>query len=264
MGARNATKQSSDPADTSGADRVEALLAALAQCECDDSRRLLEEELVSLTIDLADCAARRYRGRGVDQEDLTQVARLALVKAIRGYQSDKGHAFTAYAIPTVMGELKRYFRDAGWAVRPPRRLQEVRAAIAGAEDQLRQELMREPSPAELAEAVGVTAAVLAEARTATSGYRTTSLESGNTDGSPLQVPDPQDEVDNLVIRTALRSAVTGLTARERRILQLRFVEERTQSDIGAIIGVSQMQVSRLLTGILARLRTTLVDEAAAA
>ena len=258
------TSDMSDQTDTSTADRVEVLLAELSSCTDAALRQSIEQEVVTLTIDLADCAARRYRGRGVDPEDLTQVARLALVKAIRGYQPGKGHGFSAYAVPTVLGELKRYFRDSGWAVRPPRRLQEVRSAVASVEEQLRHALLREPCPQEVADAVGVTEEDLDQARRAMSGYRTTSLESGSPDGSPLQVADPADHMDAVVTRQALHAALETLTERERQILHLRFVEERTQSDIGEAIGVSQMQVSRLLTSILRRLRTILFEVTEAA
>jgi len=253
-----------DQSEPTTAEQVEALLSQLASCRDAAARQAIEQEVVSLTIDLADCAARRYRGRGVDPEDLTQVARLALVKAVRGYRCGKGHGFSAYAVPTVMGELKRYFRDSGWAVRPPRRLQEVRSSVASVEEQLRHQLMREPSPAEVAAAVGVSESDLDQARRAMSGYRTTSLESGSPDGSPIQLPDPGDQIDAVVTRQALQAAIGTLTERERQILHLRFVEERTQSDIGEAIGVSQMQVSRLLTSILTRLRTTLFEPAEAA
>ncbi|NNM45107.1 sigma-70 family RNA polymerase sigma factor [Knoellia koreensis] len=253
-----------DPSALTSTDRVEQLLDELGRCKRSAARRALEQELVTLTLDMADSAARRYRGRGIDQDDLTQVARLALVKAIRGYNSDKGNAFAAYAVPTVLGELKRHFRDHGWAVRPPRRLQEARAAIATTHERLRHELMREPTEAEIAAAVGATPSLLDSARTATRVYRTTSLESGGADGLPLQVPDERDEMEAVVTRHALHSALLQLTDREQRILHLRFVEERTQAEIGAEIGVSQMQVSRLLTGILERLRHTLVDTEEAA
>jgi RNA polymerase sigma-B factor len=256
-----------DPAERRGTHRdpaVDALLECLGLCQQERQRRCLENRVVMLTLDLADSAARRYGGRGVDLEDLTQIARLALVKAVRGYRCGLGHGFAAYAIPTMTGEIKRHFRDHGWAVRPPRRLQEVSARIAQEEPALRQRLQRDPTDAELAGAVGVPGAVLNEARTATLGYHTTSLDGGPADAAPRQVPDERDDIEALLTREALQSAMAHLTPRERDILHMRFVEERTQSDIGRLIGVSQMQVSRLLAGILGRLHTSLTQTDAVA
>src|SRR5690349_17788101 len=121
-------------------DRAEDLLLVLADTAEGADRRALEREVVTLTLDLADRAARRYRGRGLEYEDLRQVASLALLKAVRGFRPGRGPGFAAYAVPTISGELKRFFRDTGWAVRPPRRLQETRARVIRSEEQLRQDL----------------------------------------------------------------------------------------------------------------------------
>ena len=126
--------------------RAEELLAQVEVTTDPEERERLRQEVVLLTLDLADTVARRYRSRGIDHEDLVQVGRMALVKAVRGYRSGAGNSFPAYAVPTISGEIKRHFRDFGWAVRPPRRLQELRAGLAAAEDTLRQELGREPTP----------------------------------------------------------------------------------------------------------------------
>jgi RNA polymerase sigma-B factor len=243
---------------------ADALLATMAMCPTQRQRRSLEGRVVALTLGLADSVARRYRGRGVDVDDLTQVARLALLKAVRGYRSGRGRGFAAYAVPTMSGEIKRYFRDFGWAVRPPRRLQEVRARVAEEDHALRQRLQREPSDPELAASLGLSRSELDEARTAAYGYQTCSLDGGPADGVPLEVPDDHDAVDELLTRDALHSALANLSAREQDILHMRFVEERTQSDIGKRIGVSQMHVSRLLAGILTTLRATLTQDDAAA
>ncbi len=244
---------------------TEPLLATLQLCATEVQRRPLERRVVLLTLELADNAARRYRGRGVDLDDLTQVARLGLVKAIRGYRSDHGPGFAAYAVPTVTGEIKRYFRDHGWAVRPPRRLQEISAQVPGAEAALRQRLQREPSDVEVAAAVGVSPEVLEHARRATGAYHTLSLEGTRADDdTPIQVQDADDAIEGFETRTALATALASLTRREREILRLRFVEERTQAEIGQAIGVSQMQVSRLLAAIMLRLRSALSDEEAVA
>jgi RNA polymerase sigma-B factor len=237
---------------------VEALLGCLAMCQHHRQRRCLEDRVVLLTLHLADTAARRYGGRGVDLDDLTQVARLALIKAVRGYRHGRGPSFAAYALPTVTGELKRHFRDHGWAIRPPRQLQEVSLRIARQESALRQSLQRDPTDDELAAAVGVTLDTLVEARAAGRGYHTASLDGGLS--TSLQVHDARDYIDELLTSQTLSNALAQLTPRQRQILHMRFVEERTQSEIGQAIGVSQMQVSRLLTTILAKLRASL-DEA---
>ncbi|GAB3438641.1 SigB/SigF/SigG family RNA polymerase sigma factor [Phycicoccus ginsengisoli] len=244
-------------------DRAEDLLLVLARTTSSDHRRDLEREVVDLTLDLADRAARRYRGRGLEYEDLRQVAALALLKAVRGFRPGRGPGFAAYAVPTIAGELKRFFRDTGWAVRPPRRLQESRARMIRSEEALRQDLQREPTRDELASAAGVDRAGLAETVEAASWFTTNSLD-GPAGEPALDVPDGSDAYADLDRSDALGRALDTLGERELAIVRMRYVEERTQSDIGAEIGVSQMQVSRLLSATLERLRTTMVDADAVA
>ncbi|GAB3437256.1 SigB/SigF/SigG family RNA polymerase sigma factor [Phycicoccus ginsengisoli] len=246
-------------------DRAEDLLRVYAGTRCAATRRRLEADIFELTCDLADQAARRYRGRGVDDDDLQQVSRLALLKAVRRYRPGRAVCFPAYAVPTVTGELKRHFRDCGWAVRPPRQLQERRVALARQEEHLRQELLREPTTAELASGVGVTLDAVREVMAATGGYSTTSLD-GHAAGEDirLEVPDPADAYASLEERLALRWALSGLGEDELHVLRLRFVDELTQAEIGRRIGVSQMQVSRVLAAILGRLRDTMLREEAVA
>jgi RNA polymerase sigma-B factor len=229
-------------------------------------RRSLESDLLALTWHLADQAARRYHGRGVDDDDLQQVARLALLKAIRRYRPGLGACFPAFAVPTITGEIKRHFRDCGWAVRPPRRLQERRVALARQEETLRQELQREPTLAELARRAGLSRDDVREVMAAAGGYSTTSLDGSAPGGGDtgMELPDPHDACAVLDEREALRWALGGLTAQECEVLRLRFVEDLTQSEIGRRLGVSQMQVSRLLAGILGRLRSVMVTEEAVA
>lgn len=256
-------QQNPPPADL---DRAEEVLASREQSADHAERRRAEQEAVLLSIDLADSVARRYCGRGIDADDLVQVARMALVKAARGYRRGKGPGFAAYAVPTISGEIKRYFRDCGWAVRPPRRLQEIRADVAAAEERLRQDLHRDPRPAELAEALGLSESEVREARQCAGAYQAVSLDVPAPTGAPAhEVVAVESEVfDRLEVRAALGAAVCDLSERERTILRLRFVEERTQSEIGAVLGVSQMQVSRLLSGILRRLRASMVESGCAA
>lgn len=237
--------------------RAERLLEGLDRCSAGETERC-RHEAVLLSLDLADMVARRYSGRGIEDDDLVQVARMALVKAVRGYRAGRGHSFAAYAVPTVSGEVKRYFRDRGWAVRPPRRLQERRVQLLAAEEDLRHELSREPSRAELAERLALDLAELDETAACATAYHAHSLDVPGRDGRTFDVGvDGEDEADRLVVRDALRHALAQLTDREREIVRLRFVEECTQSEIGAVLGVSQMQVSRLLSGILRRLRCSM-------
>jgi RNA polymerase sigma-B factor len=239
--------------------RAERLLDDLQTCADPHEREAIEEQVVLLTLGLADSSACRYRGRGIDHEDLVQVARVALVKAVRGYRPGRGHGFAAYAMPTILGELKRHFRDCGWAIRPPRRLQEIRGQVRSQTEVLVQELHREPTVPELAKALGVNAADVDAAQDATWGYHTTSLDSGPGEAAPLHVADPCDDYAKLLEHDALRRAVAQLSPRERHILKLRFVDELTQLEIGERIGVSQMQVSRLLSSVLNRLRSVLEE-----
>jgi RNA polymerase sigma-B factor len=243
---------------------VEDLLARAARTSDPHRRAELRDQVVIASLDLADRSARRYTGRGIDSEDLVQVARLALVKAVRGYRCGLGHSFAGYAVPTISGEIKRHFRDCGWDVRPPRRLQEARARMLRQEEQLWHDLGRQPSVDEIAEATGDTTTSLLEAKACTGAYNAVSIDAptGAT-GESTEIADPGDAYVALEQHEALAEALRELTPREQRIVQLRFVDELTQSEIGAALGVSQMQISRLLGGILAKLRVVLVQAEAA-
>jgi RNA polymerase sigma-B factor len=242
--------------------RAEALLAEIEDCSDPSRCTEMRRQAVVLTLDLADTVARRYRGRGMDPEDLVQVGRMVLLKAAHGYRCGCGSSFAAYAVPTISGEIKRHFRDHGWMVRPPRRLQEVRADLAREEDLLRHALLRDPSEAELAESLGLAVGEVRAARACSQAYHAVPL-----DGPPgVASHEPASEgpgLDELIAgRDSLARALQRLSPRERVIVQLRFVEERTQSQIGDVLGVSQMQVSRLLSSILLQLRDDLVEGAA--
>ncbi|PRY14546.1 sigma-70 family RNA polymerase sigma factor [Kineococcus rhizosphaerae] len=205
----------------------------------------VREQLIHDHLGLARGLALRYRHRGIPDEDLEQVARLGLVKAAERFRPEAGHEFGAYATPTITGELRRWFRDHGWCVRPPRRLQELRTRMI-------QETTTGLSEQELAARLDATVAELREAHRATHAYSALSLDVPRHDVAGED--DTSAHVDDLL---SLRTAVTGLSDRERRILHLRFYDEATQSEIAAELGISQMQVSRLLAGILARLRVEL-------
>jgi RNA polymerase sigma-B factor len=246
-------------------ERVEELLSEAEDTLDPEHSECLRQQAVLLTLDLADTVSRRYFGRGLDPDDLIQVGRLALVKAVRGYRSDHGSGFAAYAVPTIAGEIKRHFRDCGWTVRPPRRLQELRTDVAAAEERLRQSLHREPSPADLAGELEVEVGCIAEVRECGAAYHALSLDAPGPVG--LTVADAtaceSREIEDIDRRDALRQVLQDLSDREQLIVRLRFVDEQTQSEIGAVLGVSQMQVSRLLASILARLRAGMEASAAA-
>jgi RNA polymerase sigma-B factor len=210
---------------------------------------------------LADAVARRFAHRGIDVDDLTQVARLAMVKAAIRFRPDAGASFSTFARVTVEGEIKRHFRDHRWAVRPPRRLQEGNAAVRDAEERLRQQLGREPKPAELLSVLGMTEVELAEVRNAASGVDVTSLEALASESGDGRVPEHLVFADHAEASTdavRLRAAMARLTPRQRLLLALRFQEDLSQSEIGARLCVSQMQVSRLLAATLAELHDLLV------
>jgi RNA polymerase sigma-B factor len=176
------------------------------------------------------------------------------VKAANGYRCGQGSSFAAYAVPTISGEIKRHFRDQGWLVRPPRRLQELRAEVAGEQERLRHVLLREPTDAELAQGLQVETDQVREVHSSSMAYHAMPLDALDGVGLPAQERWFDDVV---VARDALRCALEQLSERDLLIIRLRFVEEQTQSQIGAALGVSQMQVSRLLSSILQRLRASM-------
>lgn len=227
--------------------------------------REIQDEVVCLNLPVARELARSFRGRDVDLEDLEQVACLALVRAVRAFRPGAGADLLSYVVPSVRGELRRYFRDHGWTVRPPRRVQELQAALPRAEEVLRQRLGQDPGPGELAGHLGVDPAAVVEARSARGCFVPASLdapggrESGATVGERLGGPDA--ELERAEARVMLAPAVRRLSRRERRILELRFLRGCTQAEIGADIGVTQMQVSRLLGGIYGKLRSQLAEAA---
>jgi RNA polymerase sigma-B factor len=226
-------------------------------------RQQLEDEIVRLNLDFADRIAARFRRRGVEGEDLTQIARAALVAAMRRYEPGSGRTFASFAGPTIRGELKHYFRDSTWSVRPPRRLQELRADVRDARERLEQEHGRGVTHAEIAEELELPEDQVRECVLAQAAYRCRSLDTRMHDSGPGSIPISEqvaadgDDFATVDAVLSVRSAVAHLSKRERQILQWRYVEERTQAEIGARLGVSQMQVSRLQRAILDRLRDRL-------
>ncbi len=214
-----------------------------------------------LHLDLAHSEAARYRSRGIPLDDLRQVAALALTKAAHGYDVESGHEFLAYAVPTIRGELRKHFRDYGWMIRPPRRVQELQARINVADAELSARLGRSPRPREIAEHLDEHLDAVTEALASDGCFLPTSLdqptgvEGSSSIGDLLTDPDGDREASEA--RLLLAPLIRHLGIRDRRILLMRFFEGLTQREIAERIGVTQMQVSRLLTRILAQLRSGL-------
>ncbi len=225
------------------------------------TRQGLHTHVILLNRKVAAGIAARYNQRGVDGEDLRQVAEMGLVKAVRRYQPERSTGFLAYAVPTIRGEIRRYFRDNGWMVRPPRRIQELRSEVITAENDLAQELHRFPKIAETATSMGLTTPELLEVHSARGCFRPASLDAPARDDAGLPVGELIGEADGEFERVenieSLSPLLAALAPRDRLILALRFVDGCTQKEIGERIGVSQMQVSRLLTAVLLRLREQL-------
>lgn len=242
-----------------------ATLAAMDELELfslmpDDWAR---EELARRFLPLAEYLARRFAGRGESFDDLFQVASLGLVNAIDRFDASREVRFSTFAAATVTGELKRHLRDKGWAVRVPRRLQELGIAVNSAIPLLAQELGRSPTAAELAARVGASLEEVLEAIEASHAYSAGSLDapSGEDGASPIEVLGSADPSLALLDEWAsLAPAVRELPQRERTILYLRFFKGLTQSEISAEIGVSQMHVSRILARSLRTLRESLGGE----
>lgn len=256
-GSENRARRSSEPADPD----VEVLLQRIETTSDADERSHLRDEAVVASLPMADSLAHRYVGRGVEEDDLVQVARLALVKAVRRYHSNEGHGFAAFAVPTIRGEIKKHFRDLAWTIRPPRHLQELSQQVLVEDELLGHELGRRPHEDEVAASLGIDDAELRDARVAATGFRVRSLDAPL--GRGQAEPAAADEFDAVVVRDELRAVLAGLTPRELMIVHLRFVDDCTQSEIGQAVGVSQMQVSRLLSSILERLRAALTATRAA-
>lgn len=260
------TADAAAPEPLTPLDRAETLLQRALATHDPDEAESLRDEAVLLALDLPEQVARRYSGRGIDHDDLVQVGRLGLVKAAAGYRPGVGSCFAAYATPTITGEVKRHFRDCGWSVRPPRRLQEVRALLGAEEEQLTHHLHRLPTRDEVADGLGLDPGEVTRAKLCGSAYSAVSLDVPAEHGGALIdiVADESGDIDRMLSLSSLREVLAELTERDRLIIRLRFVEERTQSEIGRVLGVSQMQVSRLLTALLATLREGLADPAYAA
>ncbi|MFI6641348.1 RNA polymerase sigma factor SigF [Streptomyces sp. NPDC050504] len=255
-------QQHHDPHDRSGARAMFVELSKLPDGSPEHAE--LRNQLVRMHLPLVEHLARRFRNRGEPLDDLTQVATIGLIKSVDRFDPERGVEFSTYATPTVVGEIKRHFRDKGWAVRVPRRLQELRLALTSATAELSQQHGRSPTVHELAERLGISEEEVLEGLESANAYSTLSLDVPDTDDESPAVADTlgaEDEaLEGVEYRESLKPLLEDLPPREKRILLLRFFGNMTQSQIAQEVGISQMHVSRLLARTLAQLREKLLVE----
>jgi RNA polymerase sigma-B factor len=227
-------------------------------------RERARDEIVRRCMPLAEHIAHRFDGRGEPREDIAQVARLGLVNAVNRFDVECGSDFVSYAVPTIMGEVRRHFRDNSWAVKVPRRLKELHLQLGTATAEMSQRLGRAPTASELAAELELDRGEVVEALIAGSGYNTLSTDTaggggGGDDSPPLSetLGSYDANLDRIENHEALRPLLDALPERERTVIVLRFFESQTQSQIAERVGISQMHVSRLLARTLARLRDEL-------
>jgi RNA polymerase sigma-B factor len=248
--------------DRAQARQMFADLAAMA--EDDPRRRPIRDQLVEMHLPLVEYLARRFRNRGEPYDDLVQVATIGLIKSIDRFDLERGVEFSTYATPTIVGEVKRHFRDKGWAIRVPRRLQEMKLALTKATSELSQRNGRAPTVAELAAHLEISEDEVLEGLESSNAYSAISLDAPDLDDESSAMSDTLGETDQALegveYRESLKPLLEQLPPREKRILLLRFFANMTQSQIAAELGISQMHVSRLITRTLAHLREGLLAE----
>ena len=249
--------------DRARSTRTKALFEQRSASDDPEERHRLLDEIVTLNLPIADSLAQRYSARGLPLDDLVQEARLALVRVVESFRPEYGHDFLSYAVPSILGALRKQFRDSGWTVRPPRRIQEAQQAINQARSDLLQQLGREPRVRELADELGIDEETVIEALSADGCYSPASLDrriggeaegegTARTLGSVLGTDDPN--FASAEARVVLRPLLSRLGDRDQKVLRLRFVDGLTQREVGEEIGVTQMQVSRILSRIFDTLR----------
>ena len=222
--------------------------------------RRLRDDLVEAHVPLAQYLARRFAHRGEPHDDLLQVALLGLLKAVERFEPDRGLQFSTFATPTIVGELKRHFRDRGWAMRVPRRVQELHLQLSRAVSAMSQSQGRSPTPKEVAESLGVSEEEVLEAMEAGQAHHAMSLDAQSQteegEGVPLteRLGGGDPGFDTVEYGAAIEGAMESLSERDRTVLHLRFVEDMTQTEIAERVGVSQMHVSRILRSAVERLR----------
>jgi RNA polymerase sigma-B factor len=238
-------------------ERSQALFNELAATAGTAQHRSVRDDLIELHLPLVEHCARRFLHRGEPYDDLVQVGTIGLIKAVDRFDLGRAVEFSTYATPTIIGEIKRHFRDKGWAIRVPRRLQELRMSISAATGELSQTLGRSPTPREIGELLGVSVEEVLEGLESANAYTTMSLDAGTGEesGAWIETLGSEDEaLEHVEIRESLRPLIESLPPREQQILVLRFFKQQTQSQIAEQVGISQMHVSRLLTRTLEQLR----------
>ncbi|MER7911146.1 MULTISPECIES: RNA polymerase sigma factor SigF [unclassified Streptomyces] len=245
--------------------RLRALDAEGAAADSPE-RTYVRDTLIELNLPLVRYAAARFRSRNEPMEDIVQVGTIGLIKAIDRFDCERGVEFPTFAMPTVVGEIKRFFRDTSWSVRVPRRLQELRLALTKASDELAQKLDRSPTVPELAAVLGVSEEDVVDGLAVGNAYTASSLDSPSPedDGGEGSLADrlgyEDTALEGVEYRESLKPLLAKLPPRERQIIMLRFFANMTQSQIGEEVGISQMHVSRLLTRTLAQLRDGLISD----
>jgi RNA polymerase sigma-B factor len=244
-------------------DRTHQLFAQLPTLDPSSARyRDIRDELVTAHLPLVRYLARRFAGRGESADDLMQIGTVGLLQAIDRFEPDRGLEFSTFATPNIAGEIKRHFRDRGWMVRVPRRLQELQGELAAGISDLSQRLGRSPTVPEIAEHLGLTEEEVIDGTESARAYSAVPIDvpsptTGMTVADTLIESD--SALDHVELRHALRPVLADLAERERQALTLRFVDNKTQSEIAEVLGISQVHVSRLLAKTLAELRDKLPD-----
>lgn len=250
------TRRSLSPSQS----RTELLLAQLAALPVGDpGRAAIRDAVVRAELPLVHHLAQRFRGRGEPYDDLVQVGTIGLLNAIDRFEAGRG-SFTGFAVPTVLGEIRRHFRDRGWALRVPRRLQDLGRRVAESREVLTQQLGRSPTVQELAKHLGTDAELVLEALETAGAYATVPLPTAPDEADQVHLGFVDEGMELVEQRETLRPLLARLPARERRILALRFVRGMSQSQIATEVGMSQMHVSRLLARSLAAMREGLSEE----
>jgi RNA polymerase sigma-B factor len=244
-------------------DRTRQLFDDLGTLDPSSERhRATRDELVQVHLPLVRYLARRFAGRGESAQDLMQIGTIGLLQAIDRFEPERGLEFSTFATPNIAGEIKRHFRDRGWMVRVPRRLQELQGELAAGVSELSQRLGRSPTVPELAKHLGLTEEEVIEGTESARAYSAVPLDVPSA-ATGMTVADTLIEADTALahveLRHALRPVLADLGERERQALVLRFVDNKTQSEIADVLGISQVHVSRLLAKTLAELRNKLPD-----
>ena len=261
--ARRAARRASRGTPAWDKDRTRKLFAQYKETNDPEVR----DQLIMSHLNLVRFLASKFKNRGEPLDDLIQVGTIGLIKAIDRFEPDRGLEFTTYATPTIMGEIKRHFRDKGWSVRVPRRLQELSAKINQVTDDLTKELQRSPSIEEIAQRLETTVEEVLEAMESSSAYSSVPLEGGNSgadgDETPSIIDQYVTEDEDLAgsdDRIVLEEAIRDFSPREQEIIRMRFVEGLTQVEIAEKLNISQVQVSRLLRRTLKRIQEKIDPE----